>query len=186
MGAGRVVRPLVEGARGQGRKCMGDGWRAGKEGKDWAWTAGAGGNSDPGGAEVAWRVSGCTSSKLPRMESYTRAPGSPCVRAPCSRPPSPQTLSMQVLHGADGDVEWLQRDYSLFVVNMFDTGQASRVLQLPSHGLAYLLESMVGFQVRQGTAGGVRGGHRTLLGYLLRSGCDTGLELCGCQTAQTC
>lgn len=67
---------------------------------------------------------------------------------------------MKVLHGADGDVEWLQRDYSLFVVNMFDTGQAARVLQLPSYGLAYLLESMVGFQVRQGTAGRV-GGHGT-------------------------
>ena len=26
------------------------------------------------------------------------------------------------------DVEWLQRDLGLYVVNMFDTGQAARVL----------------------------------------------------------
>jgi hypothetical protein len=35
---------------------------------------------------------------------------------------------VKVLHGADSDVVWLQRDFGLYVVNMFDTGQASRVL----------------------------------------------------------
>lgn len=35
----------------------------------------------------------------------------------------------QVLHGADSDVLWLQRDFGLYLVNMFDTGQASRVLR---------------------------------------------------------
>ena len=30
---------------------------------------------------------------------------------------------MQVLHGSDHDVFWLQRDFGLYVVNMFDTGQ---------------------------------------------------------------
>ena len=30
---------------------------------------------------------------------------------------------MQVLHGADSDVKWLQRDFGLYIVNMFDTGQ---------------------------------------------------------------
>lgn len=34
----------------------------------------------------------------------------------------------KVLHGADYDIEWLQKDFSLYVVNMFDTGQAARVL----------------------------------------------------------
>jgi exosome complex exonuclease RRP6 len=29
---------------------------------------------------------------------------------------------VKVLHGADHDVEWLQRDFGLYVVNMFDTG----------------------------------------------------------------
>jgi len=45
----------------------------------------------------------------------------------------------KVLHGADMDIMWLQRDFGLYIVNMFDTGQASRVLQMNSFGLAYLL-----------------------------------------------
>jgi exosome complex exonuclease RRP6 len=45
----------------------------------------------------------------------------------------------KVLHGADMDIQWLQRDFNLYIVNMFDTGQASRVLQFKGFGLAYLL-----------------------------------------------
>lgn len=37
---------------------------------------------------------------------------------------------VKVLHGADRDVLWLQRDFSVFFVNMFDTGQATRALRL--------------------------------------------------------
>lgn len=44
-----------------------------------------------------------------------------------------------MLHGADSDVQWLQRDFGIFVANLFDTGQAARVLQLASFGLAHLL-----------------------------------------------
>jgi len=50
----------------------------------------------------------------------------------------------KVLHGADSDVLWLQRDFGLFIVNMFDTGQAARVLELPSFGLAHLLKQFCG------------------------------------------
>ncbi len=53
---------------------------------------------------------------------------------------------MQVLHGAEHDVQWLQRDFKLYLVNMFDTGQAARVLELPYIGLAYLLEHFCGVQ----------------------------------------
>ena len=35
---------------------------------------------------------------------------------------------VKVLHGADSDIGWLQRDFGIYVVNMFDTGQAARVL----------------------------------------------------------
>lgn len=51
---------------------------------------------------------------------------------------------LKVLHGADMDIQWLQRDFGLYVVNMFDTGQAARVLQLKGCGLAYLLQSYCG------------------------------------------
>ncbi|XP_063224220.1 exosome complex component 10 homolog [Bacillus rossius redtenbacheri] len=46
---------------------------------------------------------------------------------------------VKVFHGADYDVEWLQRDLGLYVVNMFDTHQAARALSLPHLSLAYLL-----------------------------------------------
>lgn len=46
---------------------------------------------------------------------------------------------VKVLHGADYDVQWLERDFGIYVVNMFDTGQAARLLQYPSAGLWYLL-----------------------------------------------
>jgi exosome complex exonuclease RRP6 len=46
---------------------------------------------------------------------------------------------IKVMHGADWDIPWLQRDFGLYVVNLFDTGQASRVLGLPKLSLAFLL-----------------------------------------------
>mmetsp|Transcript_32824 Transcript_32824/g.32049 ORF Transcript_32824/g.32049 Transcript_32824/m.32049 type:complete len:80 (-) Transcript_32824:245-484(-) len=45
----------------------------------------------------------------------------------------------KVFHGADSDIQWLQRDFGIYVVNMFDTGQAARIFQHKSVGLAYLL-----------------------------------------------
>lgn len=47
---------------------------------------------------------------------------------------------VKVLHGADMDILWLQRDFGVYIVNLFDTGQASRALGMPSHGLAHLLK----------------------------------------------
>jgi exosome complex exonuclease RRP6 len=47
----------------------------------------------------------------------------------------------KVMHGADYDIEWLQKDFGLYIVNLFDTGQASRVLGLKSFGLAYLYQT---------------------------------------------
>lgn len=46
----------------------------------------------------------------------------------------------QVFHGADSDIDWLQRDLGLYVVNMFDTGQAARVLNHSRFSLAHLME----------------------------------------------
>jgi len=63
----------------------------------------------------------------------------------------------QVFHGADSDIVWLQENFNLYVVNLFDTYRASKVLgralfhchlvhtahllppELPRHSLAALL-----------------------------------------------
>lgn len=57
----------------------------------------------------------------------------------------PQVL--KVLHGADRDIEWLQKDFGLFVVNLFDTGRAARILDLPC-GLGKLLNHFCNVSVR--------------------------------------
>lgn len=47
---------------------------------------------------------------------------------------------VKVFHGADSDVEWLQRDLSLYLVNVFDTHQAAKRLNLARLSLAFLLK----------------------------------------------
>uniref|UniRef100_A0A8C7WQ78 Exosome complex component 10 n=1 Tax=Oryzias sinensis TaxID=183150 RepID=A0A8C7WQ78_9TELE len=46
---------------------------------------------------------------------------------------------VKVFHGADSDIEWLQRDFGLYVVNLFDTHQGSRALHLARNSLDHLL-----------------------------------------------
>jgi hypothetical protein len=46
----------------------------------------------------------------------------------------------------DPSLPALQRDFGLYLVNMFDTGQAARLLCYPSASLAYLLERHCGFK----------------------------------------
>ncbi|KAK9699068.1 hypothetical protein RND81_08G150800 [Saponaria officinalis] len=45
----------------------------------------------------------------------------------------------KVMHGAGNDILWLQRDFGIYVCNLFDTMQASRVLKLDRNSLQYLL-----------------------------------------------
>ncbi|KAM7364737.1 exosome component Rrp6 [Cochliomyia hominivorax] len=47
---------------------------------------------------------------------------------------------VKIFHGADSDVEWLQRDLSLYIVNMFDTHQAAKALNFARLSLAYLMK----------------------------------------------
>lgn len=47
---------------------------------------------------------------------------------------------VKVFHGADSDIEWLQRDLSLYVVNLFDTHRASKRLGFAGLSLAFLLK----------------------------------------------
>eukprot|EP00095_Tigriopus_kingsejongensis_P003605 snap_masked-scaffold1570_size35393-processed-gene-0.9 protein:Tk03605 transcript:snap_masked-scaffold1570_size35393-processed-gene-0.9-mRNA-1 annotation:"exosome component 10" len=44
---------------------------------------------------------------------------------------------VKVFHGADHDVEWLQRDFSVYVVNMFDTHIAAKKLGYPPGTRSY-------------------------------------------------
>ncbi|KAI0049395.1 hypothetical protein FA95DRAFT_1556869 [Auriscalpium vulgare] len=52
---------------------------------------------------------------------------------------------VKVLHGAESDIVWLQQDFNLYIVNLFDTFHASKVLDFPRHGLATLLEMYCDF-----------------------------------------
>ena len=54
---------------------------------------------------------------------------------------------VKVLHGAERDIIWLQRDLGLYVVNMFDTGQAARALELTRFGLKHLLKEFCDVEV---------------------------------------
>ncbi|KAI9348739.1 hypothetical protein DFJ73DRAFT_960155 [Zopfochytrium polystomum] len=47
---------------------------------------------------------------------------------------------VKVLHGGEMDVIWLQRDFGVYIVNLFDTYHASHVLEMAGHGFAYLLK----------------------------------------------
>lgn len=50
----------------------------------------------------------------------------------------------KVFHGSDNDILWLQRDFHIYVVNLFDTAKACEVLSKPQKSLAYLLETYCG------------------------------------------
>ncbi|KAF9435230.1 exosome nuclease subunit [Entomortierella beljakovae] len=52
---------------------------------------------------------------------------------------------VKVLHGAESDIIWLQRDFGVYIVNMFDTYHASKLLEFGSHSLAHLLKLYADF-----------------------------------------
>ncbi|CAH1982116.1 unnamed protein product [Acanthoscelides obtectus] len=52
---------------------------------------------------------------------------------------------LKIFHGAECDIQWLQRDLSIYVINMFDTYQASRILGYSGRSLAYLIERFCNF-----------------------------------------
>ncbi|KAL2923961.1 Protein RRP6-like 2 [Bienertia sinuspersici] len=45
----------------------------------------------------------------------------------------------KVMHGASNDVLWLQRDFGIYICNLFDTMQASKELELDRNSLEFLL-----------------------------------------------
>ena len=54
-------------------------------------------------------------------------------------------MFIQIFHGAFMDMIWLQRDFGLYVVGLFDTFHASRSLGYPKNSLAYLLKHFADF-----------------------------------------
>ncbi|KAJ6693922.1 hypothetical protein OIU85_004686 [Salix viminalis] len=55
----------------------------------------------------------------------------------------------KVMHGADRDIVWLQRDFGIYICNLFDTGQASRVLKLERNSLEHLLHHFCGVTAKK-------------------------------------
>ncbi|XP_028968527.1 exosome component 10, partial [Galendromus occidentalis] len=47
---------------------------------------------------------------------------------------------VKVLHGSHSDVQWLQRDFGVYIVNLFDTGIAAKLLNYERLSLSYLLK----------------------------------------------
>ncbi|KAJ2614825.1 exosome nuclease subunit [Coemansia sp. RSA 1365] len=54
---------------------------------------------------------------------------------------------VKVLHGAESDVVWLQRDFGVYLVGLFDTYHATKVLNMSHHSLAHLLRTYCGVDV---------------------------------------
>lgn len=52
---------------------------------------------------------------------------------------------IKVFHGAFMDIIWLQRDFGLYIVSLFDTYHASKALGLQRNSLAFLLETYAKF-----------------------------------------
>lgn len=55
-------------------------------------------------------------------------------------------LTLQVIHGGGNDAVWLQRDFGLFLVNVFDTEKACQVLGYHQRSLGALLQRFCGIQ----------------------------------------
>lgn len=53
---------------------------------------------------------------------------------------------VKVFHGAESDIVWLQQDFDIYVVNLFDTFHAAKTLEFPKLSLASLLELYCQFQ----------------------------------------
>ncbi|KAL7419844.1 exosome nuclease subunit [Cryptotrichosporon argae] len=52
---------------------------------------------------------------------------------------------VKVFHGASSDITWLQQGFDIYVVNLFDTYEATHVLSFPQHSLQSLLKLYCGF-----------------------------------------
>ncbi|XP_069364747.1 exosome complex component 10 homolog isoform X3 [Maniola hyperantus] len=51
---------------------------------------------------------------------------------------------LKIFHGSDSDVTWLQKDFGIYLVGMFDTFRAAKVLNMTGKSLAALLKRYCG------------------------------------------
>lgn len=51
---------------------------------------------------------------------------------------------IKVMHGAEMDTKWLQRDFNIHIVNLFDTHKAARILGLQRFSYAHILHHYCG------------------------------------------
>ncbi|CAI5993135.1 unnamed protein product [Closterium sp. NIES-64] len=80
----------------------------------------------------------------------------------------------EVMHGADSDVVWLQRDFGIFIANLFDTGQASHVMHGADSDVVWLQRDFGIFIANlfdTGQASRVLGLERFSLAHLLQRYC---------------
>jgi len=56
---------------------------------------------------------------------------------------------LKVLHGAQSDIIWLQRDFGLYIVGLFDTYHACRALRYPGASLAFLLKKFCNYDAQK-------------------------------------
>ncbi|KRZ90939.1 Exosome component 10 [Trichinella sp. T8] len=54
---------------------------------------------------------------------------------------------VKVMHGSSQDIQWLQRDFGIYVVNLFDTYHAMEVLEMPQRSLKFLVKELVGVKL---------------------------------------
>lgn len=52
---------------------------------------------------------------------------------------------VKVFHGADCDILWLQRDFGVYVVNLFDTSRAAKLMKFAHLSLAFLMKHYCNF-----------------------------------------
>ena len=54
---------------------------------------------------------------------------------------------LKLVHGAESDIEWLQRDFDTYLVNVFDSFFAAKSLNLPRCSLAFLLQKYLSVEL---------------------------------------
>jgi len=54
---------------------------------------------------------------------------------------------VKVFHSSGQDIQWLQRDFGIYIVNMFDTAQAAKILEYQTYSLEKLLKEFCGKEV---------------------------------------